>query len=94
MAKSYFTWAQAADLQITPVQQKKPKPLNEKGFAFGQLFTDQMLTIDWSKEKGWEKPHILPYGPIKLETSATVLHYGISAFEAITVCENQKTGKL
>jgi branched-chain amino acid aminotransferase len=53
-----------------------------------------MLTIDWTKEKGWDKPHIQPYGPIKLETSATVLHYGISAFEALTVCENAKTGKL
>lgn len=53
-----------------------------------------MLTIDWTKEKGWEKPHIQPYGPIKLETSATVLHYGISAYEALTICENAKTGKL
>lgn len=53
-----------------------------------------MLTVDWTKEKGWEAPHIQPYGPIEIETSATVLHYGISAFEAITVCENKKTGKL
>lgn len=53
-----------------------------------------MLTIDWSKQGGWEKPNIIPYGPIKLETSATVLHYGISAHEAITVCENSKSHKL
>jgi branched-chain amino acid aminotransferase len=53
-----------------------------------------MLTIDYSKENGWHKPVIQPYGPISLETSATVLHYGISAHEAITVCENSKTKKL
>jgi len=44
-----------------------------------------MLSIDWTKEKGWEAPKIIPYGPIKLETSATSLHYGISVHEGINV---------
>ena len=54
-----------------------------------------MLSIDYKKEAGgWQKPEIVPYGPITMETSATALHYGISAHEGISVVENQKTGKL
>ena len=53
-----------------------------------------MLSIDWTKAGGWEKPKIIPNGPIKLETSATALHYGISVHERISVVENAKTGKL
>lgn len=78
------------------IRAKKLKeiPDDPKYFKFGQLFADHMLSIDWTKQGGWEKPKIIPYGPIKIETSATVLHYGISAHEAITVCENNKTHKL
>lgn len=53
-----------------------------------------MLSIDWTKDGGWEKPEILPYGPIKMETSATALHYGISVHDGISVVENAETGKL
>jgi branched-chain amino acid aminotransferase len=53
-----------------------------------------MVTIDWTKAEGWEAPKIQPYGPIELATSATVLHYGISAYASLGVCENAKTHKL
>lgn len=51
-----------------------------------------MLTIDWTKENGWEKPQIIPHGPLSIETSATSLHYGISCYEGISVFENKDTG--
>jgi len=50
--------------------------------------TDHMLSIDWTKAGGWEVPKIVPYGPIKMETSATALHYGISVHEGISIVEN------
>ena len=53
-----------------------------------------MLSIDWTMAGGWQKPEIIPYGPIRLETSATVLHYGLSCHEGISVVKNAKTGKL
>ena len=58
------------------------------------MFTDHMLSIDWSKEGGWEAPQIVPYGPIKMHTAATSLHYGISVHEGISIVENAKTGKM
>ena len=76
---------QADDLEIHKVKVGKIKPQLENEFTFGRLFTDHMLSIDWSKEDGWAKPQIIPYGPVKLATSATSLHYGISVHEGISV---------
>ena len=72
---------------------KKQKPEDPKQYEFGNVFTDHMLVADWDKNAGWAKPQILPYGPIKLSTTASSLHYGISAFEGISIVKNAKTGK-
>jgi branched-chain amino acid aminotransferase len=48
-----------------------------------------MLIIDWSKAKGWAKPQIIPYGPIKLDIKATSLHYGISCYEGMNIVQNR-----
>jgi len=53
-----------------------------------------MLSVEWSKQEGWGRPEILPYGPIKMATSATALHYGISVHEGISILENANDGKL
>ena len=53
-----------------------------------------MLSIDWTKEGGWQKPQILPYGPIEVATSATVMHYGVSVHDGVSVVQNAKTNKL
>lgn len=68
--------------------------MSENELVFGRYFTDHMLSIDWTKQGGWEAPKILPYGPIPIETSATALHYGISVHDGISVVENGKTGKM
>ena len=34
----------------------------------------------------------MPYQPLKIDTTATSLHYGISAFEGISVVKNSETG--
>ena len=73
---------------------RKIKPVSAEELVFGRLFTDHMLSIDWTKDGGWEAPQILPYGPVKMETSATALHYGISVHEGISIVENAKTNKL
>lgn len=90
MASSF----KAKDLTIQEVDIKKIKPMRQGQFTFGREYTDHMVTIDWSKEGGWEAPKIVPHGPIKLETSATALHYGISCYEGISIVKNRKSGKL
>ena len=73
---------------------RKIKPTRAEELVFGRLFTDHMLSIDWTKDGGWDAPKIMPYGPIKMETSATALHYGISVHEGISVMENGNSGKM
>ena len=32
--------------------------------AFGQEFTDHMVSIEWTEEKGWHDAQVRPYAPI------------------------------
>jgi|TARA_B110000285_G_scaffold144214_1_gene161102 branched-chain amino acid aminotransferase len=78
----------ATDLTIDQAEIRKIKPFTLNKVPFGTMFTDHMLMCDWTKEDGWAAPQIVPYGPIKIETSATSLHYGISVHEGCNVVEN------
>jgi branched-chain amino acid aminotransferase len=51
--------------------------------GFGNHFTDHMVDLCWSEKGGWHRPRISPYGPIQLEPSAAVLHYGQEIFEGL-----------
>lgn len=43
--------------------------------------TDHLLTVSWSCENGWGVPEIVPYRPLSIEPTASVLHYATSCFE-------------
>lgn len=51
--------------------------------GFGDHFTDHMVSITWTKDRGWHDAVIKPYGPIVLDPSAAVLHYGQEVFEGL-----------
>jgi branched-chain amino acid aminotransferase len=51
--------------------------------GFGTHFSDHMLTIEWTPEKGWYDARITPYGPITLDPAAAVLHYAQETFEGM-----------
>ncbi|QPK78533.1 branched-chain amino acid aminotransferase [Corynebacterium lizhenjunii] len=57
------------------------KILAEPGF--GKYFTDHMVTIDWTAEKGWHSPQVVPYAPLSMDPASTVFHYGQAIFEGI-----------
>lgn len=50
---------------------------------FGKNFTDHMVTIRWSEEKGWHDARVQAYGPIELDPATSVLHYGQAIFEGL-----------
>lgn len=60
----------------------KPKPDDTK-LGFGTLFTDHMFNMDYDLDKGWHAPRIEPYGPIVMDPSTMVLHYGQGVFEGL-----------
>lgn len=69
-------------LQITLNSQKKLKPSADQ-LGFGRYFTDHMLLMDYTPEEGWHAPRIVPYGPVSLDPSAMVFHYGQEVFEGM-----------
>lgn len=50
--------------------------------VFGNVFTDHMMMCDY-EDGEWQQPSIQPYGPIELEPSAKVFHYGQAIFEGM-----------
>jgi branched-chain amino acid aminotransferase len=51
--------------------------------GFGDVFTDHMVTIRWSADRGWHDGQLRPYGPITLDPATSVLHYGQEIFEGL-----------
>jgi branched-chain amino acid aminotransferase len=51
--------------------------------GFGTYFTDYMFNMDYNPEKGWHNPRIEPYGPLEMDPSTMVLHYGQAIFEGL-----------
>uniref|UniRef100_A0A3B4XX85 branched-chain-amino-acid transaminase n=2 Tax=Seriola lalandi dorsalis TaxID=1841481 RepID=A0A3B4XX85_SERLL len=70
----------AADLVIQLSSTLKSKP---DVFSFGTVFTDHMLTIEWSATEGWQAPLIKPFGNLSLDPACSSLHYGIQLFEGM-----------
>jgi len=51
--------------------------------GFGKVFTDHMVTIEWSEQRGWHDATIGPRGPLTLDPAAAVLHYAQEIFEGL-----------
>jgi len=51
--------------------------------GFGQVFTDHMITLRWSAERGWHDGKLEPYGPLVLDPATAVLHYSQEIFEGL-----------
>jgi branched-chain amino acid aminotransferase len=49
--------------------------------GFGRIFTDHMVTVRWTGERGWHDALVRPYGPLELDPATQVFHYGQSIFE-------------
>jgi len=67
-------------IQHNKLQKRVPNP-DELGF--GSIFTDHMFVMDYTSEQGWHNAKIVPYGPIQLDPSHMVLHYGQETFEGL-----------
>lgn len=69
-------------ISIRKTQNPKAKP-DQKKLGFGKHFSDHMFIMDYSVEKGWYDPRIVPYGTLSLEPSTMVFHYGQAIFEGL-----------
>ncbi len=51
--------------------------------GFGTKFSEHMVTIEWSAERGWHDAKVGPRQPIALDPAAAVLHYAQEIFEGL-----------
>jgi branched-chain amino acid aminotransferase len=79
-------------MKIEKTKSPKQKP-DENNLGFGTYFTDHMFVMEYATDKGWHDPKIIPYGPLQLDPSAMVLHYGQAVFEGLKAY-NAKNGKI
>ena len=74
------------DFDIHPSQTRVPAAERMRILAdpgFGQVFTDHMITLRWSAERGWHDGKLEPYGPFALDPATAVFHYGQEIFEGL-----------
>jgi branched-chain amino acid aminotransferase len=70
-------------LTVHRVETGKPKPQDQSQLGFGTIFTDHMISMDYTEGKGWHDAQIMPYGPVLMDPSLTTLHYAQSIFEGL-----------
>src|ERR1700750_277148 len=74
------------DFEIHPSQAKVPAAERERALespGFGQVFTDHMITLRWTADRGWHDGKLQPYGPFSLDPATSVFHYGQELFEGL-----------
>ncbi|XP_014405909.1 PREDICTED: branched-chain-amino-acid aminotransferase, mitochondrial [Myotis brandtii] len=67
----------AADLQLEMTQKPHKKPDPNETLVFGKTFTDHMLMVEWTEEKGWNHPRIQPFQNLTLHPACSALHYSL-----------------
>ena len=65
-----------------PASDEKRQSLIDKP-AFGQVFSDNMTHMTWTKGEGWSDRRVEPYAPLKMDPGASVLHYAQECFEGL-----------
>ncbi|MBD3406450.1 MAG: branched-chain amino acid aminotransferase [Candidatus Lokiarchaeota archaeon] len=70
------------EVELVPHEQRKAKPADILQVPFGTVFTDHMLSMEYSDGK-WHPARIHPYKKLELDPSALVLHYGQGIFEGM-----------
>ncbi|GAA1530053.1 branched-chain amino acid aminotransferase [Actinomadura kijaniata] len=74
------------DFDIRPNPRPTPAAERERILenpGWGQHFTDHMVTIRYSADKGWHDARLEPYGPLALDPASQVLHYSQELFEGL-----------
>ncbi len=69
-------------IDITRTSQRRTYPQPSE-LGFGRHFSDHMFLMDYTPEKGWYSPRIVPYGTLGLMPANLTLHYGQAVFEGM-----------
>ena len=72
----------AETIDIKKASQSKINKVDFNNLSFGNVYSDHMMYCDYEDGK-WQRPQIVPYGPMEFAPSAKVFHYGQAVFEGM-----------
>ncbi|MGL5084076.1 MAG: branched-chain amino acid aminotransferase [Microcoleaceae cyanobacterium] len=72
----------ARQISIEKTKSSRLPGLDLHNVPFGKVFSDHMFLADY-REGCWQQAKIVPYGPLEIAPSASVLHYGQAVFEGM-----------
>ena len=72
----------SSNIQVQLTSLSRIDSVDFDNLSFGDLFSDHMFVCDYTDGR-WQNPTIIPYGPIQLDPSARIFHYGQSIFEGM-----------
>lgn len=78
------------NIRIELTENPAQLPEDESILGFGKRFSDHMFVMDYTVEKGWFDPRIVPYAPISLYPSTMCFHYGQTTFEGLKAYRTEK----
>jgi len=72
----------SSQISIQKASHPKDKP-DQAELGFGHFFSDHMFIMDYTEGQGWYDPRIVPYGPLQMDPSVMIFHYGQATFEGL-----------
>ncbi|KQZ15620.1 MULTISPECIES: branched-chain amino acid aminotransferase [unclassified Mesorhizobium] len=58
--------------------------------GFGKVFSDHMVTVTWTADKGWHDGELKARAPFSIDPAAAVLHYAQEIFEGMKAYRTEK----
>lgn len=81
-------------MHISITKTGSPRSLSQyKEFGFGDIFSDHLLLMDYTRGEGWHNPRIEPYRALPFEPAAMVFHYAQAVFEGLK-CFRSADGRI
>ena len=84
-----MTKLSTATLSVTKSETSRVSGVDFNNLAFGRVFTDHMFYCDF-KNGEWQQPKVVPYGPMTIDPSARVFHYGQAVFEGMKAYKDEE----
>ena len=81
------------NIKIEPIEVSKISEVDFSNLPFGSVYSDHMFVCDF-KDGKWQNPTIKPYGPLLLDPSAKIFHYGQSIFEGMKAYKDSENNTL
>lgn len=78
----------AIPLHIQRSTQSRIDTVDFENLVFGKVYTDHMFECDYV-DGAWQNAMIKPYGPLTIDPSAKVFHYGQAVFEGMKAYKDE-----